>query len=66
MKLSVIIPVFNEVDTILEIVERVRRVPIEKELVLVDDSSSDGSGEILSHLGSDADTTVLTLSLIHI
>ena len=47
MKLSVIIPVFNEVDTILEIVERVRRVPIEKELVLVDDSSSDGSGEIL-------------------
>ncbi|MCH2540096.1 MAG: glycosyltransferase family 2 protein [Anaerolineales bacterium] len=60
MKLSVIIPVFNEVDTILEIVERVRRVPIEKELVLVDDSSSDGSGEILSHLGSDADTTVLT------
>ena len=37
MKLSVIIPVFNEVDTILEIVERVRRVPIEKELVLVDD-----------------------------
>ena len=60
MKLTVIIPVFNEAETILELVERVRQVPLEKELVLVDDSSSDGSGEILSRLGADADTTVLS------
>ena len=60
MKLSVIIPVYNEAETILELVERVRQLPLEKELVLVDDSSSDGSDEILSRLGSDADTIVLT------
>ena len=60
MKLSVIIPVFNEAETILELVERVRQLPLEKELLMVDDSSSDGSGEILSRLGSDADTIVLT------
>ena len=47
VKLSVIIPVFNEVETIQEIVERVRIVPLEKEILLVDDSSTDGSGEIL-------------------
>ena len=60
MKLTVIIPVFNEAETIEELVKRVRQVPLEKELVLVDDSSSDGSGEILSRLGADADTTVLS------
>ena len=60
MKLTVIIPVFNEAETILEIVERVRQVPLDKELVLVDDSSSDGSSEILLRLGTDADTTVLS------
>ena len=60
MKLSVIIPVFNEAETILELVDRVRQLPLEKELLMVDDSSSDGSGEILSRLGSDADTIVLT------
>ena len=63
MKLSVIIPVFNEAETIDEIVERVRRVPLEKEILLVDDSSTDGSGEILAKLGSDSDTLVLSHSV---
>ena len=63
MKLSVIIPVFNEAETIHEIVERVRRVPLEKEILLVDDSSTDGSGEILAKLGSDSDTLVLSHSV---
>ncbi len=60
MKLSVVIPVFNEAETIIQIVERVRQVPLEKELLLVDDSSSDGSSEILLRLGTDTDTTVLS------
>ena len=41
MKLSVIVPVFNEAETINEIVDRVRKVPLEKEILLVDDSSTD-------------------------
>ena len=44
MKLSVIIPVFNEAETIKELVDRVRKVPLEKEILLVDDASTDGSG----------------------
>ena len=60
MKLSVIIPVFNEAETIKEIVERVRKVPLEKEILLVDDASTDGSGTILDNLSSDPDILVLS------
>ena len=60
MKLSVIIPVFNEAETIKELVDRVRKVPLEKEILLVDDSSTDGSGAILAKLSSDPDTLVLS------
>ena len=48
MKLSIIIPVFNEVNTIREIVERVKKVSIngvKKEIIIVDDGSNDGSKE---------------------
>lgn len=47
MKLSVIIPVYNEIDTIAEVLRRVRAVPIEKEVVVVDDGSRDGTREWL-------------------
>jgi glycosyltransferase involved in cell wall biosynthesis len=50
MKLSVIIPVYNEKDTLREIIARVRAVPLEKEIILVDDCSKDGSREILKAL----------------
>ncbi|MFN7021331.1 MAG: glycosyltransferase family 2 protein [Phycisphaerales bacterium] len=43
MKLSVVIPVYNEEQTILSVVERVRAVGVEKELVIVDDCSRDGT-----------------------
>ena len=49
-KLSVIIPVYNERGTIEEIVRRVQDAPIagvEKEIILVDDGSSDGTRDIL-------------------
>jgi len=51
-KLSVVIPVFNERHTIEEIVRRVRAVPIEKEILVVDDGSRDGTREILERLAS--------------
>jgi glycosyltransferase involved in cell wall biosynthesis len=46
-KLSVLMPVFNERETILEIIRRVRAVDVPKELLIVDDYSTDGTRDIL-------------------
>ena len=50
MKLSVVMPVYNERATLAQIVERVFAVGLEIELLCVDDGSSDGSREILAEL----------------
>ncbi|GIT26432.1 MAG: hypothetical protein CM1200mP41_24760 [Gammaproteobacteria bacterium] len=42
MKLSVVIPVYNEADTLAILVERVCKVPMDKEILLIDDGSTDG------------------------
>jgi len=47
MKLSVVMPVYNEQATLREVIARVLAVPLEIELICVDDGSSDGSREIL-------------------
>ena len=57
-KLSVIIPVFNEERWIREVVRRVRAVPIPKEIVIVDDCSTDKTREILKELESLGDVRV--------
>jgi len=49
-KLSVVIPVYNEKKSLLEIIHRVRSVPIEKEIILVDDFSTDGTRDLLHDL----------------
>src|SRR5204862_6800586 len=48
--LSVVMPVYNERNTVEEIVRRVLAVPMRIELIVVDDGSTDGSGEILDRL----------------
>jgi len=50
-RISIIMPCYNERDTVLQAVEEVRRVPlpIRKEIIVVDDGSTDGSREIISH-----------------
>ena len=53
MKLTVIIPAFNEAGTILKILERVKKVHIEKEVIVVDDASTDGTREILEKRGQE-------------
>lgn len=53
MKLSIVIPIYNEKNTILELVSRVERADIgdiEKEIILVDDFSTDGTRDILKTL----------------
>jgi glycosyltransferase involved in cell wall biosynthesis len=50
VKLSVLIPVYNEAKTLEEIVRRVRSVRLPKEIVVVDDASTDGSRELLQRL----------------
>ena len=50
MKLSVLIPVYNEERTVKEVVRRVSAVPIPKEIILIDDGSKDRSREILTRL----------------
>ncbi len=48
MKLSVIIPVYNEISTIAEIVDRVKAAPVDdKEIILIDDCSTDGTRELI-------------------
>ncbi len=49
-KLSVVIPVYNEVRTIRTIVERVLAVGLPKEVIVVDDASTDGTWEVLGSL----------------
>lgn len=46
-KLSVIIPVYNEADTLLTVLDRVQKVKVDKELIIVSDYSTDGTREIL-------------------
>jgi glycosyltransferase involved in cell wall biosynthesis len=50
MKLSVVIPVYNEISTIGEILNRVRSVPQDKEIIVIDDGSMDGTREWLEKL----------------
>src|SRR5271168_2059649 len=52
MKVSVIMPVYNERNTLRAVIERVLAVPQEVELICVDDGSRDGSREILAELQS--------------
>ncbi len=53
MKLSVVIPVYNERDTVEVVLKRVRAAPYEKQIILVDDASTDGTREVLERLARD-------------
>jgi glycosyltransferase involved in cell wall biosynthesis len=59
MILSVIIPAYNERNTIETIIDRVRGLACEKQLIVVDDGSTDGTRDILRRLG-DQDPATLT------
>jgi glycosyltransferase involved in cell wall biosynthesis len=52
MKLSVVMPVYNERGTLRQVIEKVLAVPFDIELLCVDDGSNDGSSEILAELAA--------------
>ncbi|MEJ2744718.1 MAG: glycosyltransferase [bacterium] len=56
MKISVVIPVYNEINTIAAIIKRVADVPLEKEIIVVDDCSTDGTSAELERIRSGDET----------
>ena len=50
MKVTFLIPVYNEAPTIAELIERVSALPFEKQLIVIDDGSTDGTAEILDRI----------------
>jgi glycosyltransferase involved in cell wall biosynthesis len=59
LSVSVVIPVYNERDTVVEIVRRVQAVGIHDEIILVDDFSIDGTRQLLLELDREEDIRVL-------
>ena len=57
-KLSVVIPVFNEKQWVRELVRRVEAVPLPKEIVLVDDCSTDGTRDVLKEFEAEGHKVV--------
>ena len=57
--ISVVIPVYNEAKTINEVIKRVQSVDLEKEIIIVDDASTDGTGEALQTLAQEQNVRVL-------
>lgn len=51
-KLSIVIPVFNELNTIIRVITRVAALPLNTEIVVVDDFSTDGTRDLLKRLDS--------------
>ena len=59
MKLSVVVPVFNEKTTISEIIDRIRATNLSIELIVVDDGSTDGTRDILKQVSGKIDHLLL-------
>jgi len=59
LRLSVVIPTYNEKGTVEEIIRRVRAVRIPKEIIVVDDGSTDGTGELLDAMADQDDLRII-------
>ncbi len=59
MRVSVIIPVFNELATIKEIVKRVQKTGVANEIVIVDDGSTDGTRNVLARMKSESQVKIV-------
>ena len=59
MKLSVLVPAYNEIATLERVLDRVQATPQEKEIILVDDGSVDGTRELVQRLGERPGVTAI-------
>ena len=53
MTLSILMPVFNESQSIVAVVERVQAVPLDKEIILVNDAATNGTSDLINKFASD-------------
>ena len=67
MKLSILIPVFNESPTLIQVINKIKMVPLpselDREIVLIDDGSTDGSSTLLDKFRGLPDMRILTFGL---
>lgn len=61
MTVSVVIPIYNEARTLSELVDAVKKVPLRKQVVLVDDGSTDGTWEVVEALAEETDCSLVRL-----
>src|SRR5579864_521307 len=54
MRISVVVPVYNEEETVAQVLESLSQVPLDLEVVIVDDASTDRTWEILQELRTKA------------
>jgi glycosyltransferase involved in cell wall biosynthesis len=62
MKLTILITCFNESNTILKVIEEAKRITVDKEIIVIDNASTDGSRQILDNLGENKDIKVIVHS----
>ena len=59
MRVSFLVPAYNEAATIVQILDRVSALDLEKQIVVVDDGSTDGTGDLVESWRSGRDDVVL-------
>src|ERR1051325_1364495 len=65
MKLSIVIPVYNEERHVLDVLKRVAAVPLDKELVVVNDASRDGTRAVLDQVAADPALVPAEVRIFH-